>query len=119
MVLYKRWFTSGQRNGLLGGIYTQIAAFTDFRERIINNISQIIVGKNDLLDSIVIAFICGGHILLEDIPGVGKTSLVKAFARSVGSRFSRVQFTPDLLPSDLTGLLRRVLTAMLQAANCS
>ena len=86
------------------GVYMQIAAFTDFRERIINNISQIIVGKNDLLDSIVIAFICGGHILLEDIPGVGKTSLVKAFARSVGSRFSRVQFTPDLLPSDLTGI---------------
>ncbi|QCX32792.1 MoxR family ATPase [Caloramator sp. E03] len=78
--------------------------FVDFKNKIIENVSKVIVGKNDVIELITISFICGGHVLLEDIPGVGKTMLVKAFASSIGCDFKRIQFTPDLLPSDLTGI---------------
>lgn len=79
-------------------------AFVDFKNKIVENVSKVIVGKNDIIELITISFICGGHVLLEDIPGVGKTMLVKAFASSIGCNFKRIQFTPDLLPSDLTGI---------------
>lgn len=78
--------------------------FVNFKERIINNVSKVIVGKNDIIELVTISFICGGHVLLEDIPGVGKTMLIRAFANSLGCSFKRIQFTPDLLPSDLTGI---------------
>lgn len=78
--------------------------FLDFKNKIVNNVKQVIIGKDEVIELVTIAFICGGHILLEDIPGVGKTMLVKAFARSIGGEYKRVQFTPDLLPSDLTGI---------------
>lgn len=81
-----------------------INAFVNFRDKIIHNVSQIIVGKNEVIELVVISFICGGHVLLEDIPGVGKTMLVRAFSKTIGSDFRRIQFTPDLLPSDLTGI---------------
>lgn len=79
-------------------------SFEDFKEKIISNVSKIIVGKSEVIELIVISFICGGHVLLEDIPGVGKTVMARAFAKTIGKSFTRVQFTPDLLPSDLTGI---------------
>ena len=75
-----------------------------YSEKIIENCAKVIIGKEEALRLIVISFICGGHVLLEDIPGTGKTMLLKAFAKSVGGDFKRIQFTPDLLPSDLTGI---------------
>lgn len=78
--------------------------FIDFKSKLTENVSKVIVGKEDVIELITISFICGGHVLLEDIPGVGKTMMVKAFAKSIGSSFKRIQFTPDLLPSDLTGI---------------
>lgn len=67
------------------------------------NIQKVIIGKNEVIELILIAIICDGHILIEDVPGVGKTGLVSAFAKSTNAVFKRVQFTPDLLPSDITG----------------
>ncbi|MDI6602424.1 MAG: MoxR family ATPase [Thermoanaerobacteraceae bacterium] len=81
-----------------------VNAYVDFKNKIINNVSKVIVGKDEVIELVTISFICGGHVLLEDIPGVGKTMLVKAFAKTIGSSFKRIQFTPDLLPSDLTGI---------------
>lgn len=78
--------------------------FTEFRDKVIDNVSKIIVGKDEVIELVAVSFICGGHVLLEDVPGVGKTMLVKAFAKTIGSSFKRIQFTPDLLPSDLTGI---------------
>ncbi len=73
-------------------------------DRAIQNIEQVIVGKPQAVRLVMIALLCGGHVLIEDVPGVGKTVLAKSFARSVGATFKRIQFTPDLLPSDITGV---------------
>lgn len=70
---------------------------------VIDQISEVIVGKRDTVAECVLALLCGGHVLIEDVPGVGKTTLAKAISRSIGGEFRRVQFTPDLLPSDITG----------------
>lgn len=78
--------------------------YSEFKDKIVENVSKVMVGKNDVVELIVVSFICGGHVLLEDVPGVGKTVMVKSFARSIGKKFTRIQFTPDLLPSDLTGI---------------
>jgi len=69
-----------------------------------DNIARVIVGKAEVVDLALVAMLCEGHILFEDVPGIGKTTLAKAFARSLGCSFHRIQFTPDLLPSDVTGL---------------
>ncbi|MCQ1531207.1 AAA family ATPase [Lutispora saccharofermentans] len=79
-------------------------AFIEFKNKVVENVSKVIVGKDDVIELVAVSFICGGHVLLEDVPGVGKTMLVKAFAKTIGSDFKRIQFTPDLLPSDLTGI---------------
>ena len=68
------------------------------------NISKVIMGKEEQIEKILLCLYCGGHILLEDIPGTGKTTLAKALARSLDCSFKRIQFTPDLLPSELTGI---------------
>jgi len=69
-----------------------------------NNINQVIKGKEDVVENAVICFLCGGHLLIEDLPGVGKTTLAYSLAKSLDCRFSRIQFTSDLLPSDVTGV---------------
>lgn len=70
---------------------------------IINNVEAVIRGKRDAIESVIAVLICGGHVLVEDVPGVGKTRLVVALAKSINASFGRVQFTPDVLPSDITG----------------
>lgn len=72
-------------------------------ERIVNNVEQVIVGKKTTIELALCSFLCGGHVLLEDVPGVGKTSLVYAIAKSFDCSFKRIQFTPDIMPSDITG----------------
>ncbi|HKZ83446.1 MAG TPA: MoxR family ATPase [Anaerolineae bacterium] len=72
--------------------------------RIRANVQKVIVGKGDVIDLALVAVLCEGHILIEDVPGIGKTTLAKALAASLGLNFRRIQFTPDLLPSDVTGI---------------
>lgn len=72
--------------------------------RIIENIERVIVGKRSAVELTVLGLLCQGHVLIEDVPGVGKTVLSKSLARSVGCEFQRIQFTPDMLPSDVTGV---------------
>jgi len=81
-------------------ITTSIAENADC---IISEVERVIVGKRDTVKKAVIALLCRGHLLIEDIPGVGKTTLAKSLAKSIGGEFRRIQFTPDLLPSDITG----------------
>jgi MoxR-like ATPase len=73
-------------------------------ERVVANVERVIVGKHAEVRMAMVALLCEGHILIEDVPGVGKTMLAKAVSRSIGCSFRRIQFTPDLLPSDVTGL---------------
>jgi MoxR-like ATPase len=72
-------------------------------KKIIENISKVMVGKDDALELLLVALLADGHVLLEDVPGVGKTLLTKSIAKSISGSFKRIQFTPDLLPADITG----------------
>lgn len=81
-----------------------LPTLTTFAERVRTNIEQVIVGKRAAIDLLLVALLCGGHVLIEDVPGVGKTMLARALAVSLGLSFRRVQCTPDLLPNDLTGV---------------
>ena len=81
-----------------------ISRVTQYRDKVLKNCSQVILGKDDVILLVLTCFLCSGHVLLEDRPGTGKTMLLRAFAKSVGGSFKRIQFTPDLLPSDLTGI---------------
>jgi MoxR-like ATPase len=76
----------------------------DVARRLRENIQQVIVGKDEVIHLTLVAVLCEGHLLLEDVPGIGKTTLARALAASLGCSFRRIQFTPDLLPSDVTGL---------------
>jgi len=76
----------------------------DVSDKIINNINRVILGKNDTVEMAVICLLSKGHLLIEDIPGVGKTMLARSLARSLDASFGRIQFTPDMLPSDITGV---------------
>lgn len=80
---------------------TEVQAFS---ERIIENIEKVIVGKRKTVELAIVSLLCQGHLLIEDVPGVGKTVLARSLARSLGCSFSRIQFTPDMLPSDVTGV---------------
>ncbi len=70
---------------------------------LVNNIEKAIVGKRQMIERLVVALSCDSHVLIEDVPGVGKTTLVSALAKSIDGKFSRIQFTPDVMPSDITG----------------
>jgi len=83
---------------------TRFADIQSIAANIRDNVGKVIVGKNATIDLALVALLCEGHILFEDVPGIGKTTLAKALARSLGCSFRRIQFTPDLLPSDVTGL---------------
>ena len=73
-------------------------------EKLVSNVGEVIVGKKETIELVLVALLCEGHVLIEDIPGIGKTMLAKAVARSLGCSFKRIQSTPDLLPSDVTGI---------------
>ena len=81
-----------------------VTLFKSYRDRVVANCGKVILGKDEIIERVLTCFLCSGHILLEDVPGTGKTMLLRSFAKSVGGDFRRVQFTPDLLPSDLTGI---------------
>lgn len=79
------------------------AGFKQLSEQIENNINQVMIGKEQVIENLIIAMAAGGHVLIEDVPGIGKTTLVSSFAKSLSLSFKRIQFTPDLMPSDITG----------------
>jgi len=81
-----------------------MADIQEIAERIVNNVEKVIVGKRQSVQLTALGLLCQGHILIEDVPGVGKTVLAKSLAKSVGCKFQRIQFTPDMLPSDVTGV---------------
>jgi MoxR-like ATPase len=78
--------------------------FTQFAQAVQRNVAQVIIGKADVTELLLVVLLTEGHVLLEDVPGIGKTTLAKALARSLDCSFARIQFTPDLLPSDVTGI---------------
>jgi MoxR-like ATPase len=78
--------------------------FTQLAQTVQENVAQVIIGKADVTELLLVALLTEGHVLLEDVPGIGKTTLAKALARSLDFSFARIQFTPDLLPSDVTGI---------------
>ena len=94
-------------NDKIGQQTSEMVQVVDVRgmsERLAENVENVIVGKHQEVQLALIALLCQGHLLLEDVPGVGKTMLAKTIARSLGCTFKRIQFTPDLLPSDVTGV---------------
>jgi len=81
-----------------------VADVTQFYEKLINNLEKVIIGKSQVLEQVIIGLLCQGHLLIDDVPGVGKTMMAKSLAKSLGCSFNRIQFTPDMLPSDVTGV---------------
>ncbi len=82
---------------------TEVKKACELLGKIVDNIGTVIIGKRSAVELVVLALISGGHVLIEDVPGVGKTSLVSALAKSISCDFKRIQFTPDIMPSDVTG----------------
>ena len=81
-----------------------VPEFVSYRDRLVEACSKAIVGKEKEITLIAVCYLCGGHILLEDVPGTGKTMLFRAFSKACGGSFKRIQFTPDVMPSDVTGI---------------
>ena len=88
-------------NNSIDAVASEIQNFSD---AVINNVEKVIVGKRQAIELILIALLCEGHVLIEDVPGTGKTMLARAIAITTGLEFKRVQCTPDLLPNDITGV---------------
>ncbi len=82
----------------------EIRMVQDVARAVRQNVERVIVGKEEVIDLMMVALLCEGHVLFEDVPGIGKTTLAKSLAKSLGCSFQRIQFTPDLLPSDITGI---------------
>ena len=82
-----------------------ISSIHQIARQIRQQVERVIVGKGEVVELMLVALLCEGHILLEDVPGTGKTTLAKTLARSIGGEFNRIQFTPDLLPSCLTNVI--------------
>jgi MoxR-like ATPase len=85
-------------------LMVDIAPISSLAERVTENVERVIIGKRREVELALIALLCQGHLLIEDVPGVGKTMLARSIARSIGCAFRRIQFTPDMLPSDVTGV---------------
>src|SRR5512135_1842385 len=81
-----------------------MAELQNFVQRVVSNVERVIVGKRQTIELLIVALLCEGHVLIEDVPGVGKTMLARSLAISLGGAFKRVQCTPDLLPNDITGV---------------
>ena len=94
--------TDGSENK--GSLESSVASLHAMAKRVSDNVGQVVVGKHESMSMLLIALLCQGHVLIEDVPGIGKTTLAKAFARSLGCSFKRIQFTPDLMPADVTGI---------------
>ena len=95
---------NGNVEGVLPvGVAPEVSSIATLAGRIQGSVSRVIVGKEAEIELMLVAMLCEGHVLLEDVPGTGKTTMAKALARSLGCTFHRIQFTPDLLPSDITG----------------
>jgi MoxR-like ATPase len=94
-IALKKWYD------FIGGEMNNIQ---DFAKKITSNVEQVIVGKRSVIELLLVALLCEGHVLIEDVPGVGKTMLARALAVSLGGQFKRLQCTPDLLPNDVTGV---------------
>ena len=82
----------------------EIRQVQDATRAVRQNVSRVMIGKEEVIDLLMVAMLCEGHVLFEDVPGIGKTTLAKTLAKSLGCTFQRIQFTPDLLPSDITGI---------------
>ncbi|MDK2980135.1 MAG: MoxR-like ATPase [Chloroflexota bacterium] len=82
----------------------ELNSVAQLHNRLKDNLEKVIIGKGAVLDKVILALLCGGHLLIEDVPGTGKTVLAKSMAISLDARFSRIQFTPDMLPADVTGV---------------
>ena len=87
-----------------GEIMDNVANIQKFSNKIIENLARVFIGKKNVLELVVVSLLAQGHVLIDDVPGVGKTMLAKALAKSLGCRYKRIQFTPDMLPSDITGV---------------
>jgi MoxR-like ATPase len=85
-------------------LMVDISPVSSLAERVTQNVERVIIGKRHEVELALIALLCQGHLLIEDVPGVGKTMLARSIARSIGCTFRRIQFTPDMLPSDVTGV---------------
>jgi MoxR-like ATPase len=97
--------TTAKNNGSHALQSHEITSASTIITRLIQNIETVIFGKREVVEGCLIGLLAGGHILLEDVPGVGKTMLARSLAKSLGATYKRIQFTPDLLPSDVTGSL--------------
>src|SRR5512143_4315152 len=83
---------------------TAMDRIQEFATKVVENVERVIIGKRDTIELLMVALLCEGHVLIEDVPGVGKTMLARSMAISLGGQFKRLQCTPDLLPNDVTGV---------------
>src|SRR6202051_4100670 len=99
---FRRSFFVGMSSNVGVNMNMDVAQVGDAAGRIKENVARVVVGKDETIELLLVALLCEGHILLEDVPGIGKTTLAKALACSIDCEFRRIQFTPALLPTDVT-----------------